>query len=115
MVTSDYALTYFYYLYIKCLASLLPSETFFPLSFHVLNHVYHQQMDFFLLISSESGTGTSFCHHIGQIHNYSYRLAYLLKHLADIGLSSEYNLLSGASFVHCSYCTLVSIISRGCS
>ena len=114
-MTSDYALIYFYYLYIKCLASLLPSETSFPLGFRVLNHAYRQQMDFFLLISSESGTGTSFCHHIGQIHNYSYRLAYLLKHPADTGLSSEYNLLSGASFVHCSYCALVSSTSRDCS
>ena len=113
--TFDYVLTYFCCLCIKCLASLQPSETSSPLGFHVLNHAYHQQMGFFLLISSVSGMGTSFCHHIGQIHNYSYRLAYLLKRPVDIDLSSEYNLLSDASFVHCSYCTLVSTISRDCS
>ena len=110
--TFDYVLTYFCCLCIKCLASLQPSETSSPLGFHVLNHAYHQQMVFFLLISSVSGMGTSFCHHIGQIHNYSYLLAYLLAHPADIDLSSGYSSLSGASFVQCFICILVSSISR---
>ena len=114
-MTSDYVLTYFCYLCIECLASLLPSETSFPLNYRVLNHAYRQQMGFFLLTSSGSKQGTSFCHHIGQIHNYSYRLAYLLTHPVDIDLLSEYNSLNGASFDHCPYRNLVSSISRDCS